>query len=54
MSPYKVRKRGSKWEVYNTKSGKKRGTHATKKKAEAQKRVLYANVPDTKKRRRKR
>lgn len=56
--PWGVRKRGRKWQVYNTVTGKSKGSHPTKKKAEAHRRALYANVPEsrrkkkTKKRRR--
>ena len=42
--PYKVRKKGDKWEVYNPDTGKVYGTHDTKEDAEAQVKALYANA----------
>jgi hypothetical protein len=47
--PYKVRKQGSKYLVVNADTGDVKGTHATKTKAMAQLRALYANVKDAKK-----
>lgn len=41
--PYKIRKKGDKWEVYNPDTGKVYGTHDTKSDAEDQVKALYAN-----------
>jgi hypothetical protein len=38
--PYKIRKRGAKFQLVNADTGKIYGTHTTKKKAEAQKRLI--------------
>jgi len=40
--PWAVRKRGTKYVTVNTDTGKVKGTHTSKAKAEAQKRLLYA------------
>lgn len=42
--PYKKRKKGDKWEVYNPDTGKVYGTHDTEAQADAQIRALYANA----------
>ena len=46
--PYKIRKQGPKYLVVNEETDSVKGTHATKSKAVAQLRALYANVKDTK------
>lgn len=38
--PYAVRKRGSKWVTVNKNTGDVKGTHSSKAKAEAQRRLL--------------
>lgn len=43
--PYKIRKSGDKWEVYNPDTGKVYGTHDSKEAAEKQVKALYANAP---------
>ena len=43
--PYKIRKSGDKWEVYNPDTGKVYGIHDTKEEAEAQVKALYAQAP---------
>jgi len=48
--PYAIRKRGSKYLVVNKETGDVKGTHSTKREAAAQLRALYANVPEAKKR----
>jgi len=41
--PYNIREtKGGKWETYNTETGDVKGTHATREKALAQMRLLYA------------
>lgn len=47
--PYTVRKRGRKWAVINTNTGKSKGSHGSKGEAEAHRRALYANEPDASK-----
>lgn len=42
--PYKKRKKGNKWEVYNPDTGKVYGTHSSEEKADAQIAALYANT----------
>ena len=39
--PYKLVKKGDKYEVINSKTGKSHGVHATKEKAQKQMRLLY-------------
>ena len=39
--PYAIRKKGNKWLVVNKDTGKVKGTHDSKEKAEAQVRLLY-------------
>ena len=39
--PYTIRKKGNVWLTVNTETGKIKGTHRTKKLAEAQRRLLY-------------
>lgn len=39
--PYKIIKKKRKWYVYNKDTGKLKGTHTTREKAEAQVRLLY-------------
>ena len=39
--PYKIVKRGSKFVVINTETGKVKGRHSSRAKAEAQRRLLY-------------
>ena len=41
--PYEIRKSGSKFKLVKKGSGKVMGTHATRAKAEAQRRAIYAN-----------
>lgn len=48
MMPFDVIKRGNKWVVLGP-GGKVHGTHATKAKALAQQRAMYANVPEARK-----
>ena len=50
--PYSVRKRGKKYVVVNKDTGKVKGTHPSKAKANRQLRALYANVPDAKRKKR--
>lgn len=38
--PYSIRKRGNKYVVVNKNTGKVKGTHASKSKAESQRRLL--------------
>jgi len=53
--PWRVERRGRKWAVVNSKTGRVKKSHHSKTKAEKHKRALYANVPDaTKPRYRKR
>ena len=40
--PYAVLKKGNKWLLINKDTGKVKGTHESKKKAEAQRRLLQA------------
>lgn len=40
MSPYRVTRKGSVWLTINTRTGTVRGRHATKAKANAQRRLL--------------
>ncbi len=47
--PYSIRQSGSKWEVFNPETGRVSGRHSSKKKAKAQLRALFANVPDARK-----
>lgn len=42
--PYKIRKKGNRWEVYNPDTGKIYGTHSTRKEAEDQVKALYTNA----------
>jgi len=42
--PYKIRKNGEEWEVYNPDTGKVYGKHKTKKSAEDQVAALYVNA----------
>lgn len=49
--PYSVRKRGKQYMVVNKRTGKVKGTHSSKAKANRQLRALYANVPHAKKKR---
>lgn len=42
--PYKIRKKGDQWEVYNPDTGKVYGTHDTKAEADDQLAALYANA----------
>jgi hypothetical protein len=44
--PYKIEPTDGKFEVINSDTGKVFGTHATRAKAEAQMRALYANEPE--------
>jgi len=51
--PWAVRKRGSKYVVVNKETGKVKGTHSSRAKAERQVRALYANVPESRRRARR-
>lgn len=46
--PFKIEKRGNKYQVVNASTGKIKGTHATKAQANKQLRALYVNVSDVK------
>lgn len=46
--PWKVVKKGNKWQVVNEETGDVKGTHSSKKRALAQQRALYANVTESK------
>lgn len=52
--PYAVRKRGNKWVVVNKETGKVKGTHDSRESAMRQLRALYANVPDARRKRKRR
>jgi len=45
--PYVIRKRGTKYCVVSTTSGKTHGCHPSRAKARAQQRALYANAPES-------
>jgi hypothetical protein len=45
--PWKVVKRGSKWQVVNKETGRVMGTHDSKEKARAQQSALYVHVPES-------
>lgn len=45
--PWEVKQAGDKWETVNKQTGRVAGTHPNKEKAEAQRRALYANVPES-------
>lgn len=40
--PYLIEKRGNKWLLINKRTGKVKGTHATREEAESQERLLRA------------
>lgn len=46
--PYAIEPKDGKYEVVNKETGDVKGTHATRAKAEAQMRALYANEPEAK------
>lgn len=52
--PYAIRKRGSSYEVVNTETGRVHAKHTTKKKAEAQVRLLRGVEHGMKPRRKRR
>jgi len=52
IMPFVIHKRGKSWVVINTNTKKVKGRHPTKKKAEAHRRALYANVPEAGRKRR--
>jgi len=43
--PYKIEQNGEKFDIVNSETGDVKGTHASRAKAEAQLRALYANEP---------
>lgn len=45
--PWKIQKKGSRYCVVNADTGAVKGTHATKAEATDQMRALYANVPES-------
>jgi len=45
--PWKVVKRGNKWQVVNSETGDVKGTHPSRRRAAAQMRALYVNVPES-------
>ncbi|HZV49911.1 MAG TPA: hypothetical protein VFD49_09120 [Candidatus Dormibacteraeota bacterium] len=51
--PYRVRRRGDRWQVVNTQTGQLKAKGTTKKKAEAQRRLLEGIARGTLKRRRR-
>jgi len=51
--PWAIRKRGNKWVVINSETGDVKGTHPNRQQAVQQMRALYANVPESRPKRRK-
>ncbi len=47
--PFDIRRKGDKWEVYNTDTGESKGESDTEDKAKAHMAALYANLPKNEK-----
>lgn len=50
--PWKIKKKGSKWQVVNAETGTVKGTHSSQEKAREQQKALYVHVPESRRGRR--